>query len=79
MAFRKLIEIIRYFFTRRLRKEIEEYLQDSVARYNSFLAGLSGHYVSSKELACITKEWEPVYQKDGNEHERLAVALESFL
>ncbi len=63
MAFRKLIEMIRYFFTRRLRKETEEYLQDSVTRYNSFLASLSGHYVSYKELASITKEWEPVYQR----------------
>ena len=63
MAFHRLIEMIRYFFTRHLRKETEEYLQDSVTRYNSFLAGLSGHYVSHKELAHITKEWEPVYQR----------------
>ena len=59
----RLLQMIRYLFTRRLGQKTESFLEDAVNRFSAVLAGFEDHYVSHRELKGLKETWHPVYRK----------------
>ena len=63
MVILRLLQMIRYLFTRRLGQKTESFLEDAVSRFSAVLVGFEGHYVSHRELEGLKETWHPVYRK----------------